>query len=108
MTRYLALRDPLLGRSARAHIARGQVQHASAIAHLGHLDERAAAGLLHVVGMRRDRQYVHAHARAASFFRNSRISTLHLNAFTPLIAITGTSSLYIRTSSGSPSMSTSW
>ena len=70
-----------LGRAARAHIAGGQIQHAGAIARLGHADQRAAAGLLHVVGVRGDGQYVEAHARAASFFRNSSRSTLYLKAF---------------------------
>ena len=68
----------LLGRAARAHVAGRQVEHAGAVSHLGHADQGAAAGLLHIVGMRRDRQNVQAHARAASLLRNSFISTLYL------------------------------
>ena len=79
-----ALRDALLGRAARAHVAGGQVEHAGAVARLRHADQRAAAGLLDIVGMRRDRENVEAHARAASLFRNSFISTLYLKAFAPI------------------------
>ena len=46
------------GDPARPHVARRQVQHARAVAHLGHLDQRAAAGLLDVVRMSRDGQHV--------------------------------------------------
>ena len=58
--------DALLGRAARAHVAGRQVQRAGAVAHLGHADERPAAGLLDIVGVGGDRQDVEAHGRAAS------------------------------------------
>ena len=58
-------------RSARAHVAGRQIQHAGAVAGFGHADQRAAAGLFHVVGVGGDGQYVEAHTRAASFLRNS-------------------------------------
>ncbi len=43
-----------LGRSAAAHVAGRKIQHAGAIALLGHADQRAAAGLLHIIGVSGD------------------------------------------------------
>ena len=83
----------LFWRTARPHIAGRQIQHARAISHIGHSQQSPAAGLLHIIRMRSNRQHIQAHARAASFFRSSSISTLYLKAFTPSMAMTGTSSL---------------
>ena len=41
----------LLGGAARSHLALGEVEDAGAMAVLGHLEEGAAAGLLHVVAV---------------------------------------------------------
>ena len=56
--RRFGFRHALLGRAARAHVAGRQIQHAGAVAPLRHADQRAAAGLLDIVGMRRDGQNV--------------------------------------------------
>ena len=47
-----------LGRSAAAHVAGGEIQHAGAIALLGHADQGAAASLLDIVRVRGDGENV--------------------------------------------------
>jgi hypothetical protein len=47
--------EPQLGRSARPHVPGSQIEHAGAIAHLGELQQRAAAGLFDIVRVGRNR-----------------------------------------------------
>src|SRR5713226_1051411 len=46
----------VVGRAARTHLALGQVKDAGAVSELGHLEQRAAAGLLYIVAVSGDGQ----------------------------------------------------
>ena len=53
---------PSFGVAARPGLAAREVENAGAVAGLGHLEHRAAAGKLDVVRMRRDRQQIEFHS----------------------------------------------
>ena len=56
--RVRRLARAIFGGAARAHFALRQIENAGALAALGHLQQRAAAGLLHVVAVRGNGQNV--------------------------------------------------
>ena len=59
----------ICGTAARAHFALRQIEDAGAMASLRHLEQRAAAGLLHIVAVRGDGQNIE---RGAHFFLSTR------------------------------------
>ena len=53
-SRLVRFARAIFDRTARAHLALSEIENRSAVAALGHLQQRAAAGLLHVVAMGSD------------------------------------------------------
>jgi hypothetical protein len=51
----------IFGRAAGAHFALREVENAGAVAALGHLEQRAAAGLLYIIAMRGEGENVERH-----------------------------------------------
>ena len=51
--------NPCLPIAAAAHFAGSQIDHPAAVAGFGHSQQRASAGLLDVIGMRRDCEQVY-------------------------------------------------
>src|SRR5437588_8021085 len=65
----IGLASAISGAAARAHFALRQIEDAGAMASLRHLEQRAAAGLLHIVAVRGDGQNIE---RDAHFFLSTR------------------------------------
>src|SRR5688572_28171283 len=55
------LTAPQFDGTSRTHLSLGQIENSDAIAAASHLDDGAAAGQLHIVGMSGDRQYIEFH-----------------------------------------------
>src|SRR6266542_741348 len=69
---FLCLSRPIFGGSARPHLALRQVEDASALSALGHLEQRPAAGLLNVITVRGNSQNIQSERCVQSRFPCSK------------------------------------